>query len=86
MISREQAAEIAKVDAMAHGLGNVVSSVETLDEIVSRKPVPFDVSLDGCWIAYIKNPLLAELCSSIIVVVDRNSGIVVYRGSANDEG
>lgn len=85
-ISRERAAEIAGADALAHGLGVGVRSVVMPHEITWRRPLPYGVALGRSWIAYIAQDAALALRSSTIVVVDRENGDVVYRGTAHDEG
>lgn len=86
MISREQAAEIAKSDVLAHGLGIGVRAVLLPEELTGRGPVLYGVDLGDCWIAYIEQSGGPAQRSSTIVVIGRENGQVVYRGSANDEG
>ena len=86
MVSREEAAEIARLDALAHGLGTSVGSVLLPEEISFRVPSLYMVDLRGCWVAYIERIGPPALRSSTIVVVRRDNGCVLYRGSANDEG
>lgn len=85
-ISRDQAREIARSDAIAHGLGTHVEAVLLPDEITSRSPSLYGISTENSWVAYIRPPGPPSICSSTIVVMDRNSGKVRYRGSASDEG
>ena len=86
MISREEAANIARSYAIAHDLGESVRSVVLLQEITGRVPMIYAVALDNCWIAYIENRHPLKICSSTIVVVGREQGNVIYGGSAMDEG
>lgn len=86
VISRDQAYEIAKQDALDNELGFNVNGVFLPEEITSALPVIYGVPLENCWVAYIKSPEPLGLRSSIIIIVDRESGEVIYRGSANDEG
>ena len=86
VISRDQAYEIAKQDALDNELGFNVNGVFLPEEIASALPVIYGVPLENCWVAYIKSPEPLGLRSSIIIIVDRESGEVIYRGSANDEG
>ncbi len=86
MISREQAAEIAKADAAANGSGTEVSNVFRVSEIDSRAPALYGIDLEHCWVAYMVDPRPPALRSSTIIAVDVESGVVVYRGGANDEG
>jgi len=58
------------------------------EEITSRKPSMYmvrPVSLHDCWICYLE-PKGMMLTSSEIIVVARETGEVVYAGSASDEG
>jgi len=43
------------------------------------------VRLEDCWVCYLE-PRPMMLASSEIVVASRETGEVVYAGSANDEG
>ena len=86
MILREQAFEIARKDALANGLGRGVQAVMLPEEITSAFPALYGVSLENCWIAYIEQYGQPAIRSSTIIVLDRESGNVLYRGSANDEG
>src|SRR5687767_1957547 len=40
----------------------------------------------GYWLVYCPHPDVGLLRSSLLVIVDKDSGTVVYEGSANDEG
>ena len=86
MISRQQAAAIARQDAIAHRLGFDIAHVLRPDEITSRLPSCYGVSLDACWVAYVEPVGPPRLCASTIVVIDARDGTVRYRGSAGDEG
>ena len=66
-----------------------ISAVRDLHE-VDRPPVlvywqMMTTSVDECWIAYV-TPRHLALQASEIVLVSKESGEVVYFGSANDEG
>jgi len=85
-ISREQAHRIATVDAQVHFLGNDIKNVVQVHEQSGRRlPKLYGVDLMKCWIAYVEDESPA-LRSSKIVLVDKMTGEVVYRGYANDEG
>lgn len=83
---RERAAEIARLDAIAHQLGSRVLAVVMPREIVGREPMLYMADLHSCWVAYIEQTGAPRICSSTIVVIDCSSGNVIYRGSANDGG
>jgi hypothetical protein len=101
MISREEAGRIATAYLKAafaspKGLvsANVRRSHEPTVEVVrdlseaSRPPRPYlssDAGVADCWIAYLTSRLLA-LQASQIVLVSKESGEVLYFGSAHDEG
>jgi hypothetical protein len=86
MLTREQAADIAAREAERHRLGTRVGRVVRWHEIQGRRPFAYVGGLEDCWIAYIDTGDPTRLCSSTIVAVDRDSGRVVYRGTAGDEG
>ena len=86
MISREQAAKIASIEAIQRALGTGVSDVLSVSELTGRPPVLYGVELDGCWIAYITSNRPPGLYGSTIVVISQVSGETLYAGSANDEG
>lgn len=86
MVSRDEAAEIARNDVQTHQLGLGVSKILSIDEITGRLPYVYNVSLSECWIAYVETLPLLALDSSTIVVIARDTGKVVYHGSASDEG
>ncbi len=86
MISREQAADIARTAALNSQLGFEIDKVVTPEEITWAPPRLYGVSLSNCWIVYLESLAPLALCASTIVVINRDSGKIVYRGSANDEG
>lgn len=86
MITRDAARALATCDAKRHGLGNTVLDVLLPGEIDGRVPMVYNVSLDNCWIAYVGNSGPPALCSSTIILVSREHGAIIYRGSAYDEG
>lgn len=86
MISRDEAYRIAEQEIVSSGLGTGVSHIALLDELSSRPPLLWNgPDLRTCWIAYAERPLLG-LMQSTIVLIDRESGAVRYKGGANDEG
>lgn len=86
MISRDEAAEIARREAIAHRLGGEVSKVFHPNEITFRAPFVLDGMPENCWVAYIEKSRPPMLRSSTIVIVDCERGTVLYRGIAGDEG
>ncbi len=88
--SRENAALIATQYLREKGRDFTVSEIYSWDEIPFRKPClyyvePFDIT--QCWIVYLSGPDTGwMLKSSDIVIVTKDSGKVVYFGTANDEG
>ncbi|MBV5337046.1 MAG: hypothetical protein J0653_03470 [Deltaproteobacteria bacterium] len=86
MITRDAARALAMYDALRHGLGNTVLDVLLPVEIYGPFPMVYNVSLDNCWIAYVENSGQPALRSSTIILVCRERGEIIYRGSAHDEG
>ena len=88
MLSREQAREIAEVAVIEHRLGFEIDRVVSLEEVSGRPPCHYLAagSLDRSWIAYVKPGLPLRLRSSDVVVIDKESGEIIYAGSAGDEG
>lgn len=86
MISREAALTIAKAHAMSNGLGRGISQVLLPEEITWRKPRLYNVELNNCWVAYVDKLYLGGLESSVVIIVNRDSGAVVFAGDASDEG
>ena len=86
MISREQARAIAESAVLARGAGEAIREVRELAELTGRAPTLYNgPDVGRCWIAYVDRPVCA-LQSSRIVLMDRQTGVVLYVGSANDEG
>jgi hypothetical protein len=91
-ITRNQAAQVAadilrsKSEASTHKVHRVV----TLDEISWQRPMPaYGVSktiFDGNWIVYLADKSFVGLKSSIIMVLEQETGRLLYFGSAHDEG
>jgi hypothetical protein len=72
----------------ARGLGTGVRAVLGLDELTFRAPSLWSFGppeLADCWIAYAEKER-PQIAASIIVVIEKTTGRVVYCGSANDEG
>lgn len=89
MISREEAFAIADEVRKERMLGQRVERVLAWHEITNPLPSIYltgSISRDSLWIAYIEPLQLLGLHSSIIVAIDRETGEVVYQGSAGDEG
>ncbi len=86
-ISRAEALRIAKAclrgDEIRQGFG--IQGVSSGDEAAGLMPYGLSVPLEKCWIAYVQEPVLA-LRSSTIILINKDSGRVVFSGSANDEG
>jgi D-alanyl-D-alanine carboxypeptidase len=86
MIFRAQAAQIANNAILAHGLGSGVREVYRNNELPFRAPAIYGgPDLDRCWIVYAERPVTG-LRASAIVLIDVETGQVLYQGSANDEG
>lgn len=93
-VSRRQARQIARDFLRNRGtsVNPRIWKVEHPDDLPRRGPAPFllydvkpEVQLRS-WVAYIQSPTPGALRSSLIVLVDRQTGQVVYSGDANDEG
>jgi hypothetical protein len=72
----------------AHGWDAQIREVLGWDEIALRKPSPYTaqpIHLAEAWICYVRLEAM-QLGSSEIVIVSRETGDVVYAGSASDEG
>lgn len=86
MITRDQARSIAEGEVRAKGFGTGVRGVYLVQELPTRRPnLYLGPPLDRCWIAYVDRSGLT-VGSSSIVLIDRETGEVLYSGSANDEG
>ena len=86
MISREQAAKIAEIEAKDRSLGSDVFEVLAVSELRSRPPMLYGIEHENCWIAYIATDRPPGLCASTIVVISQASGETLYAGSSSDEG
>jgi len=85
VITREDASRIAQQAAIERKLGAAIAQVLRLEEMEFRRPSIYNHSLDGCWIAYVEHTSF-QMQASTIVVINDQTGAVVYAGSANDEG
>jgi hypothetical protein len=101
LISRDEARSIAlahlrdQLGAPSSSIGEStnrrptleIGSVLLAEEIQSRPPLIYGLRepLENCWVAYVHRPLMG-LRPSEIVIISRNTGDVVYSGSAGDEG
>ena len=84
---REEAGRIAQDYLAGHPGGGArgIRAVYSLEEIPFRKPCLYGVPLENRWVCYVDGPLTG-LRSSGIIVVAKDTGAVVYAGSACDEG
>jgi hypothetical protein len=62
-----------------------VMDVEELQRRNLREPSIYGIDVHGCWLVYLEQPGWA-IRSSQIVAVSKDTGQVVYLGSACDEG
>lgn len=90
-VSREGALEIANAflfSGQSSICGNGIEGVYSLEELKGRRLVvrPWSLDLSHCWIAYVARPFTGMLYSSDVIVVDKETGAVLYAGSAHDEG
>lgn len=86
-LTREEARAIAERAVADRGLGVGVSGVYLESELSSRRPTLYGgPNLDDCWIAYVDRGWSTGLRSSLIVLISKRTGEVLYAGSANDEG
>ena len=89
-ISRESAHRIASSYLQAAGADPdgpwQIREVLSSDEVL-REPLIYGltVPLEECWIAYLDSPPIG-IQSSRIVLVHKESGVILYSGSAGDEG
>ena len=88
-VDRESARSL--VEEYLRQVGRTEFSVEKLcdvSEIRTRLPSVYGVRIDDrCWIAYLRGPMTGFCVkSSDIVVLSKETGRVLYFGSANDEG
>ena len=86
-LTREQARLIAERVVAERSLGVGVRDVYLASEITWRRPTLYaGPNLDDCWIAYVDKWSPPGLHSSLIVLISKRTGEVLYAGSANDEG
>lgn len=91
MISRERAREIAlqaisNVERLSEGTG--VSEVLSFEELRGRQLCIYWTSqtpIERSWVVYIERPVL-RLESSLVVLISKDDGEILYAGSAGDEG
>ncbi len=86
MITRTEAHRIAEHEIISRGLGTGVSHLALGDQLSWRPPSLYNQpDLRTCWIANAERPFRG-LEQSYILLIDRESGAVLYGGGANDEG
>lgn len=85
MITRAQARAIAESALLARSSDYRISSMYDGAEGTRRLGLYRLPDPRQCWVAYIAIPVSGPQPSEIIMV-DKESGVVVYVGSANDEG
>lgn len=87
MINREEARAIAEKEVLETGAGAGIKRVCSFDES-SRRPSGYAMpDLTACWIVYLEPPpFFGGVCESSIVAISKESGAVLYRGRAGDEG
>jgi hypothetical protein len=86
VITREEARLTAELEIRERDLSSGIADVLSFDELTGRKPLIYGgPDLRRCWIAYAILPG-QDLRPGIIVLVDRETGAVLYAGSAHDEG
>jgi hypothetical protein len=90
-ISREDARGIAA--AHVAGKGGAISEVLAAGEGGARSPEIYDpkkkIDLSRCWVAYQekkREPGVISFESSVVVLVSKETGRILYYGSAHDEG
>ena len=87
-MTRDEARRIASDYLRQRGRDVGIRHVLLWDEITFRKPAPYfsgSVRPEDCWVCYLESQGWM-LASSEIVLVARETGEVVYAGSASDEG
>ena len=92
-LTRESAVSIA-AEVLTHGPADLQRLVtrEALgySEITGRKPITGyngpTIPWDDCWVVYCSDPNRLMIKSSYVVVVSKQTGDVLYSGSAHDEG
>jgi hypothetical protein len=95
MMSKQQAREIAEayltrddVPADWQGIRDVVTLRELAPRHKAASPFWFLTKIDPskCWIAYVQRAGPPMIRSSTVVLIDQETGAVLYAGSACDEG
>lgn len=84
-ISREDAKSIAETFITSNGFGRGVNKVLLPEEYSGRLPYLSGVEIDNCWMAFVEKEVFG-LESSHVVLVDRESGEIVFSGRVSDEG
>ncbi|MBU4014258.1 MAG: hypothetical protein KJ550_12470 [Proteobacteria bacterium] len=89
-ISRSEAFDIAnkyvKTCPLEEGAG--IRNIVSIEEIVWRRPCIYNYSdekMKNYWIAYVNIPK-EMISSSTILLISKETGEIIYVGSANDEG
>jgi hypothetical protein len=86
VISRDEALRVGAAEIAKRGIGTGARAAYLHSEIDWRAPLLYGgPNLDDCWIVYAERPITG-LESSTIVLVSRETGAVLYAGSAYDEG
>jgi len=86
MIDRESAQAIAETYLRGVGWGYGISTVRLLAE-VGRGPTLYNgPDLSRCWLAYVDMRESPWLGPSTVILIDQETGEVLYAGGANDEG
>ena len=90
-VAREQAQRIATehLGRVLEFIGARIRRVVAWEEMTWRRPSIFNAppGIEGSWVAYLEFPNeLPMSCSSMIIMVSRTTGAVLYAGDANDEG
>lgn len=86
MVNREEARRIAEGEVKHRRLSSGIEDIFSLEEFPRRAPLIYGgPDLRRCWIAYATRSG-HDLKSGTIVLVDRESGEVLYSGSTFDEG
>jgi hypothetical protein len=90
---RAEAERIAREYEAADGksLDGTEFQAYALDEIKWQRPCLYgvedlDAALERSWIVYVRQTKLVMLKSSYVVIVSKNDGVIIYAGSAHDEG
>jgi hypothetical protein len=87
MISREDARAIVDEYLRKDGSNRTtIGPAVAIDERPRILPYwPHKIPLQECWIVFIDSPLIA-ITSSTVAIVAKESGDILYVGSASDEG